>query len=125
MVNENKVRLMTKLTVFEENKGRRPFDIGDYYKSDFISKNLIFGFIAGTIAYAIGFGFWAVYNEEVLVEKLLTIDFGRIVFGVIVGYAVFMVLYLTVCYLVSEYKYRKTIKSLKSYKKALKKLENW
>ena len=124
MVNEEKVRLMTKLAVFEENKGKKTIPIGDYYRSDFLSKNLLLGFIAGTIAYFLLFAIWALYQGEKLVQRLLALDFGHIIFLVIVFYGIFMVLYLTVCYLVGDYRYRRSVKSLKSYKKALKRLEN-
>ncbi|MBQ1871298.1 MAG: hypothetical protein IJK13_02635 [Lachnospiraceae bacterium] len=124
MVNEEKVRLMTKLAVFEENKGKKTLPIGDYYRSDYISKNLLSGFIAGTFAYLILFAIWALHEGEQLVQKLLALDFGHIIFMVIVFYGIFMVLYLTVCYLVGDAKYRRSVKSLKAYKKALKRLEN-
>ena len=124
MVNEEKVRLMTKLAVFEENKGKKTIPIGDYYRSDFISKNLLLGFITGTIAYFLLFAIWAVYQGEKLVQRLLALDFGHIIFLVIVFYGIFMVLYLTICYLVGDYRYRRSVKSLNSYKKALKRLEN-
>jgi len=124
MVNEEKVRLMTKLAVFEENKGKKTIPIGDYYRSDFISKNLLLGFITGTIAYFLLFAIWALYQGEKLVQRLLALDFGHIIFLVIVFYGIFMVLYLTICYLVGDYRYRRSVKSLKSYKKALKRLEN-
>lgn len=124
MVNEEKVRLMTKLAVFEENKGKKTIPIGDYYRSDFLSKNLLLGFITGTIAYFLLFAIWALYQGEKLVQRLLALDFGHIIFLVIVFYGIFMVLYLTVCYLVGDYRYRRSVKSLKSYKKALKRLEN-
>ncbi|MBO4213617.1 MAG: hypothetical protein IKX99_07130 [Lachnospiraceae bacterium] len=124
MVNEEKVRLMTKLAVFEENKGKKTLSIGDYYRSDFISKNLLSGFIAGTIAYFLLFAIWALHEGENLVQSLLELDFGHIIFLVIVFYGIFMVLYLTICYLVGDYRYRRSVKSLKAYKKALKRLEN-
>lgn len=124
MVNEEKVRLMTKLAVFEENKGKKTLSIGDYYRSDFISKNLLSGFIAGTIAYFLLFTIWALHEGENLVQSLLELDFGHIIFLVIVFYGIFMVLYLTICYLVGDYRYRRSVKSLKAYKKALKRLEN-
>ena len=124
MVNEEKVRLMTKLAVFEENKGKKTLSIGDYYRSDFISKNLLSGFIAGTIAYFLLFAIWALHEGENLVQSLLELDFGHIIFLVIVFYGIFMVLYLTICYLVGDYRYRRSVKSLKAYKKALKRQEN-
>lgn len=124
MVNEEKVRLMTKLAVFEENKGKKTLSIGDYYRSDFISKNLLSGFIAGTIAYFLLFAIWGLHEGENLVQRLLELDFGHIIFLVIVFYGIFMVLYLTICYLVGDYRYRRSVKSLKAYKKALKRLEN-
>ena len=115
---------MTKLAVFEENKGKKTLSIGDYYRSDFISKNLLSGFIAGTIAYFLLFAIWALHEGENLVQSLLELDFGHIIFLVIVFYGIFMVLYLTICYLVGDYRYRRSVKSLKAYKKALKRQEN-
>ena len=48
MLNEDKVRYMTELAIFEKNKGREMFSINRYFKGDYISGQLFRSFFAYT-----------------------------------------------------------------------------
>lgn len=124
MVNEEKVRMMTKLAIYEEGRGKNALPIGQYYKNDYISKQLIKSFFLGTIAFLILAGLWISYGLDGLLADFLTLDLGRMVMVFLILYAVFMVCYLGITWLISSYQYRRSEKLLKVYEKALKRLEN-
>ena len=49
MLNEEKIRLMADLAVFEKKNGGRMQAVTSYFKSDYISRNMIRGFISYTL----------------------------------------------------------------------------
>lgn len=124
MVNEEKVRMMTKLAIYEEGRGKTAFGIGQYYKKDYIAKQMIKSFFLGSIAFLILAGLWLGNGLDGLLADYLSLDLGRMVLCFAILYAVFMLCYLGVTWLISSYHYRKSEKLLKVYDKALKRLEN-
>ena len=42
MLNEEKVRYMTELAIFEKNEGKKIFPINRYFKKDYVDVPLIF-----------------------------------------------------------------------------------
>ena len=124
MVNEEKVRMMTKLTIYEEGRGKTAVPIGQYYKKDYIAKQLIKSFFLGTIAFMILAGLWISYGLDGLLANFLSLDLERMMIVFLVLYAVFMLCYLGITWFISSHQYRRSEKLLKVYDKALKRLEN-
>ena len=69
MLNEDKIRLMTKAAVFEAGEGKKALAMNKYFRGDYISINLIASWISYTIAFAIGVAAWAFYHMEDLMEN--------------------------------------------------------
>ena len=51
MLNEEKVRYMAELAIFEKNKGREMFSINRYFKGDYVSGQLFRSFFGYTFSY--------------------------------------------------------------------------
>ena len=47
MINEEKVKIMTKLAMYEQGKGRKYLPVSKYYRSDYIGLALIKNFFSG------------------------------------------------------------------------------
>ena len=52
MLNERKVKLMTRLTMYEKREGKHTIPMTKYFTDDFISWNMIKTVVAITFAYA-------------------------------------------------------------------------
>lgn len=70
MVNENKVKLMTKMAMYESNEGREDLKISSYYRQDYVSLQTIITVLWITLGYAIAVGIGAVLFLEKIMEKL-------------------------------------------------------
>ncbi len=59
LVNEQKVRMMTKLAIYESGKGKQDLKLAKYYKSDYIKYNVLKTIVSTAVCYwlAIGLGF--------------------------------------------------------------------
>ena len=124
MINEEKVRLMTKLAIYEENKGKHISPIGDYYKEDYVGIQMLKSFFAGTFAYLLILLLMACYQLEYLIMEIVKLDVVAMIISIVVAYVFFMAVYLGITYVICSTKYKKAKKSLKSYDNVLKKLEN-
>ncbi len=123
MINEKKVRLMTKLAAYEQREGKKYTPIINYFRTDYISLHMLKSFVAGTIAFASVIGVYFFYNFEVIMGDIYNIDllaFGKKMLTV---YIICMAVYLLITYIFAFYKYGRARKSLKIYYYNLKKLK--
>ena len=64
MMNEKRIRLMTKLADFEQHNGEMLYKAGTYYCSDYVSAQMMKNLFRITAAYLIGLGLWACYRLD-------------------------------------------------------------
>lgn len=124
MLNEERVILMTKMASYEENEGKKNVNIGNYFRDDYISIQVLKSILCATIAYVIIFALFVFYDFETFMQdiyKLDLIDFGK---NALFYYVVTVVSYGVISYGIYSYRYTKAKKSLKLYYQNLKKLNS-
>ena len=122
MLNEERIKLMTKMAAYEEDEGKKNVAIGNYFRGDYIGLQVIKSIISATIAFVIVFGLFVFYDFEVFMSDIYKMDllgFGR---TVITAYLIFVAVYALISYMIYTYRYAKARKSLKMYYNNLKKL---
>ncbi len=124
MLNEERIVLMTKMESYAENEGKKNMQIGNYFRGDYISIQIMKSVVSVTIAYAIGFILYILYHLETFLENLYKMDLIAFAKNVLIYYGVTVVGYGVISYLVYSYRYSKAKKSLKNYYNHLKKLNS-
>lgn len=124
MLNEERVILMTHMASYECGEGKRNVKIGSYFRSDYIAVQVLKAAISATIAFAVVFGLYFLYDFEVFMQDLYKIDLIAFAKNVLIYYVVTVVGYGLVTYVISTYRYAKAKKSLKLYYHNLKKLNS-
>ena len=122
MLNEERIKLMTKMAAYEADEGKKNVAIGNYFRGDYIGLQVIKSIISATIAFVIVFGLFVFYDFEVFMSDIYKMDllgFGR---TVITAYLIFVAVYALISYMIYTYRYAKAKKSLKMYYNNLKKL---
>ena len=122
MLNEERIKLMTKMAAYEADEGKKNVAIGNYFRGDYIGLQVIKSIISATIAVVIVFGLFVFYDFEVFMSDIYKMDllgFGR---TVITAYLIFVAVYALISYMIYTYRYAKARKSLKMYYNNLKKL---
>lgn len=122
MLNEERIKLMTKMASYEADEGKRNASIGNYYRGDYISKQVIKSILCGTIAFIVVFALYVFYNFEIFLSDIYNMDLLQMGKLVLVIYIVFILIYSIISYLVYTTRYAKAKKSLKVYYNNLKKL---
>ena len=124
MINENKVRLMTKAAVFEKHEGKKALSANRMFRGDYIGIHLIGAWFCYTIAFALCLALWAFYKVEYFMENINQIDFVSMGKGLGTLYVSILGIYLVINYIVFHLRYRKYREGLARYNHILKRLSH-
>lgn len=122
MLNEERVKLMTKMASYEANEGKRNVSIGSYFRGDYIGLQVMKAIIGATVAFIIVFALFILYDFEVFMADIYKMDLMEFARQVIIYYLVFVLIYAGIAYIVYMIRYGEAKKSLKIYFNNLKKL---
>ena len=64
MLNEEKIRLMTEIAMFEKKKGKQVFPYHKYFKSDYIGSRIMRSFFNYTLCALMCLLIWGLYNLD-------------------------------------------------------------
>lgn len=93
MLNEERVKLMTRMAAYEQKQGQKDFKISAYFRKDYASWNMIWTLIWVTIGYIILLVFFGIIFAEKIMEHLSLRGMIVIAGGIIIGYLLLMVCY--------------------------------
>lgn len=93
MLNEDKVKLMTRMAMYESNEGTEDFKISAYYRKDYSSFHTIVTIIWVTIGYAIAVGVGAMAFMDELFKHFNMPFLIMLCVCLVTGYIVTIVLY--------------------------------
>lgn len=122
MLNQERIKLMTRMASYENNQGRRNMSIGTYFRGDYIGMQVMKSVICATIAYVVLFGVFIYYDFENFMQDIYKMDLLQFAKSAIFYYAVFAACYVIVSYIIYSYRYNRAKKSLKKYYYNLKQL---
>ena len=123
MINEEKVRLMTQLEIYETTKGKKQFNIIKYYKRDYIRYHMFRTAVAATFAFLIIAGIYVFLNLAEILDSLNQIDYLDVAKKVGIMYVIFLAFYLLVAWLVYAIRYNKVKPDIINYSRNLKRLQ--
>lgn len=122
MVNEERIKLMTRMAAYEKDEHKKNKVIVSFFKSDYISMQMIKSTIASTIAFAIVFGLYVLYDFELFMKEIYKMDLFDFMKSVIIIYLIYLGIVSVISYVVSLYHYNKALQSTKLYYSNLRKL---
>ena len=125
MLNENKVKMMTKMAIYEKNEGRKMIKTAKYFKSDYIAFGVLRTLITTTIAFIIMLVMGVLYNIDKIITDINNLDYSAIVTGIIICYIVMLILFSVIALIVYSRQYDNSRKGLKRYFLRLNKLERF
>ena len=123
MLNEEKIRLMTGIAMFEKKEGKQIFPQNRFFKRDYISWHLFGAFFGYTVCCLLGVVLWALYHAESLLDELGT----DLIFSLVCRFGLFYVAglihYLLVAAWVGRRRYEYARGGMRVYLAKLKRLE--
>ena len=123
MLNEDKIKLMTSIAMFEKKEGRHIFPANRYFCNDYISCRMLRSFFAYTICFILCALMWVLYSMERLLNVMeLDEVVGAAKAGAVL-YAAGLILYLIITWLVSSKRYEYARRGMRVYAAKLRRLE--
>jgi hypothetical protein len=120
MLNEERIKLMTRMASYEDNEGRKNVAVSRHFRSDYVSLQVIKAIICATIAYMIVCGAYIYYDFEEFMSNIYKIDLLDLAAKMLKYYVIFTVTYCVLVYIAFSVKYGKAKKNLKRYFNNLK-----
>ncbi len=115
---------MTRLAAYESSEGKKNMSIGTYFRGDYISGQIMKSIIYGTVAFALVFVLYLLYDAEKLMESIYEIDlmgFGK---ELLIRYLVFIGIYSVITYIVYAVRHRRARRKLRIYYNNLRRLDS-
>ena len=94
MVNMRKVRLMTKLAIYEKKEGKEDIRLGKFFRRDYVRLKNLQNIVTVTIGYLLILGMIGAYRMEYLISEAVNLDYmgiGRLILGV---YVIILTVYI-------------------------------
>lgn len=122
MLNEEKIRLMTQLSLYEKKEGKQDEKADHWFRADYISREMLGTFLCTTVAFVILFLVYAVYHLDDILTQIYTMDVMAVVRRVAGVYLLLLAVMLTITWFVYSYRYRNAQRGLRRYYKTLRRL---
>lgn len=122
MLSKEKMILMTAITAYEQDEGKKDISINSFFRGDYISFEVIKGAIYGTIGFAIVFLMYVLYDLETFMVEFYKMDIVAFAKDVLEKYLIFLAIYVVISYFVAAYRFGKARKHINNYQEALKAL---
>ncbi|MCR5640961.1 MAG: hypothetical protein K6G04_06355 [Lachnospiraceae bacterium] len=123
MLNEERVRLMTKMAMFEKREGKEIAPILNYTKKDYVSSRKLIAFLIGTVLYG---GLYGVSIAALCFTVIVNIDRITLLLMLLVGvigYLLFIYLYLLIVQRRATRKFKRETRKIENYRRAWDMLE--
>lgn len=123
MLNEKRIKQMSKLAICEERMKRNNVRIHSYYYSDYTRLQVLKTMVAVTIAYWICILGLIVFRLEYLLEHWMDIPYKKYIVMILVLYLAVLVIFFIVSRVLAHKKYKRIECDVKEYYNILNELD--
>lgn len=123
MVREEKVKLMSKIAIYEKRDGKRELPINNFYKSDYVRINVLKTIVAATITYVLIVMITAIYKMDYILANILKVDYKKLVFVLLIIYGIWIFVYWLIARILYAKRYENSRSNIIIYNHNLKKLQ--
>ena len=106
MINQDRVREMTRLAMLEKGPGERELKISTYRRSDYVILQMVKGFILGTICFLAVLILWICSKWDDFNHYFAEMNYRVLIKEMIVIYLIFMACYLVICALAAIHRHK-------------------
>ncbi len=124
MLNNRKVRLMTRLAIYEQTEGKEDVRISKYFRTDYVRLNVLKTVVAVTVGYLLILLLLVVYHSEYLIREAVTLDYHGMIMRYVGIYIIILAVYGALAMIGYMMKYRTSRKKLAKYFRMLRRLRS-
>ena len=123
MLNEEKIRWMTKASIYEKRQGRIDLGRNEYFMGDYVRLHLLKNGISLTIAYILLAGLYAVYKIEEIFDMAANMQLGLLLKEMLLLYIILVVIYTGIGIVYYSWQYQSSSKQVKKYYRILRHID--
>lgn len=123
MLNEDKIKLMTGIAMFEKRERKAIFPANRYFRSDYISSRMLRSFFSYTLCYILCVLVWGLYSIEKLLNAVNLDELILMAKTAALFYIAGLIVYLIITFFVYRKRYEYARRGMKVYVAKLKRLE--
>ena len=126
MLNEEKVKSMTKAAAYENGPEKKNIEISSYFRADYLGLQMVKSAVAYAVAFVILAALWAMGRMEELMLMISRAEYlENIIKMLIVLFVSGLVIYESAIYIYFSSKYQKAKRSMKGYHSHLKRIHKF
>jgi len=122
MLDEKKIRLMTRVSIYEKNEEYGDLVLARYYREDYVRFGCIRALLIATLTYWLTVAAYAFYQFEELLKEINNLDYFSIIGKLMLGYVGFLGVIYVLAFLIYNVRYQYAKKGLIAYNRNLKRL---
>ena len=115
MLNEDKIKLMTSMAMFEKKNGKAMNAGKNYFKSDYVSRQMIRGFFNYTISCMAVLFLWLLYSMEQFLSTLSFEGMLGLIRNFVIYYLIGLAVYMGLVHTVYSRRYDYAAKNIRLY----------
>lgn len=115
MLNQKKIRIMTRLAKIEQREEKKALSLANYFRSDYVRFELIKTILAVTVGYGIIVIMGILYYSEYLMENFSSIHYKEIIWKIGMGYFGILLIYTLIAGIGYFIRYNLEAKKVKYY----------
>ena len=123
MINEDRVKQLYKVALYEKREEKLHKQTGKYYRSDYIGKEILKSIFTGTIAYFFIVVLLIISKWETFLESINRVSVPGGIFFFVIIYLVYMFVYLIGTYVIYRVRYEDSRRHLDEYEEELRALQ--
>jgi len=124
MFSNPRVRLMTKLSIYEQEEGKEDIKLSKYYRGDYVRIKVLQTVVAVTLGFVLLIGMLAAYEADFLVREAVNLDYKSLLKFIVGVYIVVLVIYIAASLVGYSLQYNTSRKKLVRYFRMLRKLRS-
>ncbi len=122
MLNEDKIRIMSRCAMYEKGQGKEDLAVNRYYQGDYVRLNTLKTLIGVTVGFVLCFGLYLVLRAEYYMENIVGMDLMAFARNVLMYYVIVLVIFAVISIVFYGWKYTDTQKKVRWYYQDLKAL---
>lgn len=124
MLNEDKIRIMSRCAMYEKAEGKEDIAIHHYFQGDYIRLNTLKTLIGVTIGFILCFGLYLILNADYYMENIVGMDLMALGKEILIVYAVVMIVFALISVVFYAWKYADAHKRVLWYYKDLQTIKS-
>lgn len=123
MVREEKVKLMSRIAIYEKNKGKTEIPMNGYYKGDYVRLHTLKAIVSATVTFILIAVLIVVYKIDFLLDNVFKVEYKMMTLGILALYVVWIFVYWIAARIFYAHKYNASKSNIIIYNHNLKKLQ--